>query len=112
MVRGDDLLASTARQLLLYRALGLSTPRFAHVPLVNGEDGVRLAKRHGALSLDELRERGANPRAVVGLLAALSGLAAPGERVEPRDLVPEFSLARIPRDPAVLEGARLAALLA
>ena len=102
VVRGDDLLASTARQLLLYRALGLSTPRFAHVPLVNGEDGVRLAKRHGALSLDELRERGADPRAVVGLLAALSGLAAPGARVEPRDLVPAFSLARIPREPARL----------
>jgi glutamyl-tRNA synthetase len=75
VVRGDDLLPSTARQLLLYGALGLLPPRFAHVPLVVGEDGARLAKRHGALSLGELRERGADPRAVVGLLAALSGLA-------------------------------------
>src|SRR5512140_665086 len=63
VVRGDDLLGSTARQLLLYRALGLPAPRFAHVPLVNGDDGARLAKRHAALSLDELRARGADARA-------------------------------------------------
>ncbi len=111
VVRGDDLLASTARQLLLYRALGLSAPRFAHVPLVNGEDGVRLAKRHGALSLDDLRERGADPRAVVGLLAALSGLAAPGARIHPRELVPGFSLARIPREPARLVAAEVGRLV-
>ena len=95
VVRGDDLLASTARQLLLYRALGLAAPRFAHVPLVDGEDGTRLAKRHGALSLHELRERGADPRAVAGLLAALSGLAPPGARLHPRNLVAGFSLAKI-----------------
>jgi glutamyl-tRNA synthetase len=110
VVRGDDLLPSTARQLLVYRALGLAPPRFAHVPLVVGEDGARLAKRHGALSLGELRERGADPRAVVGLLAALSGLAEPGDRLAPVDLVPGFSLARIDRAPAVLSEAMLAAL--
>src|SRR5512142_14390 len=70
VVRGDDLLSSTARQLLLYGALGLPAPRFAHVPLVNGGDGSRLAKRHGAPSLADLRDRGADPRAVAGLLAA------------------------------------------
>ncbi len=102
VVRGDDLLASTARQLLLYRALGLPAPRFAHVPLVNGEDGGRLAKRHGALSLSELRERGADPRAVAGLLAALSGLAPGRARLHPRELVEGFSLARVPRAPVVL----------
>jgi glutamyl-tRNA synthetase len=111
VVRGDDLLASTARQLLLYQALGLAAPRFAHVPLVNGEDGARLAKRHGALSLDELRDRGADPRALVGLLAALSGLCAPGARVGPRDLVSGFSLARIARGPACLLGAEVEKLL-
>jgi glutamyl-tRNA synthetase len=102
VVRGDDLLASTARQLLLYRALELRAPRFAHVPLVNGEDGTRLAKRHGARSLDELQRRGADPRAVAGLLAALSGLAAPGSRVDPRDLVAGFTLERVRREPATL----------
>jgi glutamyl-tRNA synthetase len=102
VVRGDDLLSSTARQLLLYRALGLPAPRFAHVPLVVGADGERLAKRHGALSLGELRERGVDPRAVAGLLAALCGLAPDGASVAPRELVAGFDLARLPRAPAVL----------
>jgi glutamyl-tRNA synthetase len=110
VVRGDDLLASTGRQLLLYAALGLPPPRFAHVPLVVGEDGERLAKRHGALSLGELRAGGADPRAVVGLLAELSGLAGPGAVVSPRELVPGFSLARVPRAAAVLDAGRVAGL--
>jgi glutamyl-tRNA synthetase len=101
-VRGDDLLPSTARQILLYRALGLAAPRFAHVPLVVGTDGERLAKRHGAASLGDLRSRGADPRAVVGLLAALTHLAPEGARVAPRDLLGGFDLARLPRAPAVL----------
>jgi glutamyl-tRNA synthetase len=111
VVRGDDLLGSTGRQLLLYRALGLTPPRFAHVPLVNGEDGARLAKRHGALSLGELRARGADPRAVVGLLAASAGLCPPGARVAARELVPGFALARVPREPAQLASAAVAALV-
>src|SRR5207344_471252 len=58
VVRGADLLASTARQLLLYRALGLEPPDFYHCPLMTDDRGVRLAKRHDALSLRKLRERG------------------------------------------------------
>ncbi len=104
VLRGDDLLHSTARQLLLYRALGLPEPRFAHVPLVVGADGERLAKRHGALSVGELRERGDDPAAVVGLLAASAGLAPPGARVLPGDLVASFRLDAVPRTPARLPG--------
>ena len=111
VVRGDDLLPSTARQLLVYRALGLDAPRFAHVPLVVGEDGERLAKRHAALSLGELRGRGADPRAVVGLLAASSGLAAPGARCWPGELVAGFRLDALPRAPARLAAAEVAALV-
>ncbi len=111
VVRGDDLLPSTSRQLLLYAALGLPPPRFAHVPLVVGEDGERLAKRHGALSLGELRARGADPRAVAGLLAALSGLAPEGTRASPRELVAGFDLGRLPRRPAVLRPGLVEALL-
>jgi glutamyl-tRNA synthetase len=110
VVRGDDLLASTARQLLLYRALGLAPPRFAHVPLVVGEDGARLAKRHGARSLGELRAAGAAPEAVAGLLAASAGLAPEGARLAPRALVAGFSLARLPRGPARLPAAAVEAL--
>jgi glutamyl-tRNA synthetase len=102
VVRGDDLLASTGRQLHLYGALGLAPPRFGHVPLVVGADGERLAKRHGALSLGELRERGADPRRVVGLLAELSGLASPGALLAPRELVAGFRLDLVAPAPSPL----------
>jgi len=111
VVRGDDLLPSTARQLLVYRALGLKAPSFAHVPLVVGPDGERLAKRHGALSLGELRQRGADPRDVAGLLASISGLARPGARVHPRELVGGFSLARVSRRAARLEPSAVESLV-
>ena len=61
VVRGEDLLVSTARQLLLYRALGLEAPRFYHCPLMTDENGVRLAKRCESLSLRTLRARGESP---------------------------------------------------
>ena len=64
VVRGEDLLVSTFRQLLLYRALDLRPPKFFHAPLVVDESGKRLAKRHGSLSLRALRERGAVPEEV------------------------------------------------
>jgi glutamyl-tRNA synthetase len=102
VVRGDDLLPSTARQLLLYRALGLTAPRFAHVPLVVGEDGERLAKRHGARSLGELREAGVAPEVVVGLLAASCGLAPAGARVAAAELVDGFAWGRVDKAPARL----------
>jgi glutamyl-tRNA synthetase len=64
VVRGADLLLSTARQLLLYRALGCSPPAFYHCPLVTDEAGVRLAKRHDSLSLRTLRQQGVPPEIV------------------------------------------------
>jgi glutamyl-tRNA synthetase len=98
VVRGGDLLSSTARQLLLYRALSLAEPAFLHVPLLLGADGERLAKRHGAISLGELRARGIAPARVVGWLASTCGLAAEGEEVLASDLVPRFSIGRLPRE--------------
>jgi glutamyl-tRNA synthetase len=111
VVRGDDLLSSTGRQLLLYRALGAEPPSFAHVPLVVGPDGERLAKRHAALSVGELRARGARPGAVAGFLASLSGLAPRGSELEPRSLLAGFRLGDLPREPAVLEAAEVEALV-
>src|SRR5439155_2222579 len=73
VVRGDDLVSSTPRQLLLYRALGLTPPEFVHVPLVVGPDGRRLAKRHGDTRLRALREAGVSPGQLVGLLARSCG---------------------------------------
>ena len=64
VVRGADLHVSTARQLLIYRALGLAPPAFYHCPLWRDESGVRLAKRHDALSLRTLRTRGETPESL------------------------------------------------
>jgi glutamyl-tRNA synthetase len=70
VVRGSDLVRSTFRQLLVYRALGLAAPAFFHCPLMTDERGVRLAKRHDSLSLRALREQGARPEDVLERLAA------------------------------------------
>jgi glutamyl-tRNA synthetase len=110
VVRGDDLLPSTARQLLLHGAFGWPAPRFAHAPLVVGEDGERLAKRHGARSLGELRAAGVAPELVIGLLASWSGLAPAGTRCTASQLVGRFSWERLPREPARLTAEALAAL--
>ena len=102
VVRGDDLLSATPRQLLLYRALGLTPPAFLHVPLVVSEEGRRLAKRHGDTRIAALREAGVPPEKVVGLLAGWCGWAAWGESLALRDLLPRFDLRTLPREPVVL----------
>lgn len=103
IVRGDDLLSSTPRQALLYDLLGHERPAWAHVPLVLGPDGRRLAKRHGAVTLRDLRALGTSPAQVVAMLAESLGLADPGEEVTAADLVARFDPARLPREPWVLE---------
>src|SRR5205807_8627291 len=90
VVRGDDLVPSTPRQLLLYRALGLTPPRFSHVPLVVGPDGRRLAKRHGDTRLAALRGAGVRPEVLLGLLAWSCGWAEAIEPVTAGELVPRF----------------------
>jgi glutamyl-tRNA synthetase len=90
VVRGDDLLDSTPRQLWLAQRLGLPAPSFAHVPLVLGGDGARLAKRHGAVTLADRAEQGESADEVRGRLAASVGLAAPGETPTPAELVARF----------------------
>lgn len=110
VVRGDDLLPATPRQILLYRALGLPTPRFAHVPLVVSLDGRRLAKRHGDTRIGALREAGLRPEQVVGMLAWWCGWTAWGEPARPRDLLSRVDPLSLPREPAVLSDRVKAAL--
>jgi glutamyl-tRNA synthetase len=100
VVRGDDLIDSTPRQVWLERALGLPQPEWAHVPLVLGPDGARLAKRHGAVTL---AERAEGPEGVRSMLAASLGLAEPGEDVSPHRLVERFDPAALPRAASVLD---------
>jgi glutamyl-tRNA synthetase len=102
VLRGDDLLGATHRQLLLQEALGLPPPRYAHVPLVVAEDGRRLAKRHGDTRLASLRESGLSADRVVGLLAWWCGWADFGAHVHPAELLARFSLDTLSRHPAVL----------
>jgi glutamyl-tRNA synthetase len=101
VVRGDDLLTSTPRQLQLIRALNLLAPTYRHVPLLVQPDGRRLAKREGALTVDALRQRGVSGTAVVGLLAKWSGLHD-GSPVSAAELVHAFDWRRVLRSPVVV----------
>jgi glutamyl-tRNA synthetase len=104
VMRGDDLLSSTPRQVLLQRLLGLPTPEYLHVPLVLGGDGQRLAKRHGAVTLAERLGAGESPERVIGILAASLGWAAPGEELSASDVLGRFDPERIPAAPWVFSG--------
>ena len=104
VLRGDDLIPSTARQCLLQESLGLPRPQWAHVALVVGEDGQRLAKRHGDTTLRKLRLEGRSAEDVVGLLAFWSGLRKSMDPVSASDLVQDFVLRDLPREPLVWSG--------
>lgn len=105
VVRGDDLLSSTPRQIALARALDAEPPRYLHVPLVLDAHGERLGKRHGSTSIAALRDSGLTAEEVVGRLAATLGLAAPDERLSAREVATRFDLAALPRMPTRWSGA-------
>ena len=111
VLRGDDLLPSAFRQHELYDFFGWQAPRFAHVPLVVGPDGRRLAKRHGDTRLATLRTAGIAPEKLVGLLAWSCGLIQKAEPVQPRELLDEFDLAKLPRESWVFGAAQMRLLL-
>lgn len=95
VVRGDDLVRSTFRQLGLYSALGAAPPSFGHVPLIHGEDGARLSKRHRGVTLGELREAGWSAERIVGRLAAILGLRPDDAPLAARELIEGFALADV-----------------
>ncbi len=109
IVRGADLLDSTARQLLLQQALGLSSPRWWHVPLVVDALGRRFAKRSDDIALSRLRASGLDPRILVAWVAARSGIAH-AEPARPADFAPHFDMRRLPRAPLVATPTALAEL--
>jgi glutamyl-tRNA synthetase len=108
VVRGADLLESTARQLHLYELLELEpAPGHAHVPLLLGPDGQRLAKRHGAVGLAELRAQGADPLAIVGWLAHSAGLLERPDSCAPSELVELFDPDALTREPSRVDPGEL-----
>src|SRR5207253_2246165 len=102
VIRGDDMVPSTPRQLLLYDALEWQPPRFAHVPLVVGPDGRRLAKRHGDTRLSSLRAAGVRAETILGLFAWSCGWLPRVEPITARDLIALYRLETIPRQPFIL----------
>lgn len=92
VVRGVDLLDSTARQIELYKAMGFNIPRFWHVPLMHDDKGKRLSKRDGSDSLKSLRDQGFRPDKIVGQLAASVGLVSSGARLSAQELVEELTI--------------------
>src|SRR5262245_1815802 len=110
VVRGDDLVPSTPRQLLLYEALHLRTPQFVNVTLEVVRDVRRLAKRHGDTRLASLRSAVVKPEALIGLLAWSCGWRPKLEPITPRELFSTYRLDTIPREPFVLTPELLAGI--
>lgn len=112
VLRGRDLLLSTARQIAIQRALGLPSPaQWAHVPFIQDAMGRRMAKRDGDLSLKSLREQGADARRVTGFLAWSAGLIDKPEPATANELVGEFNLRKLSREDFVLRDRHLGWLL-
>ncbi len=108
VIRGDDHLSNTPRQILIFEALGQPVPLFAHLPMIWGADGKKLSKRHGATSVEAFRDAGYLPEALLNHLALL-GWSLDGETtiVPPDVLKMQFSLERISRNPAVFDFEKL-----
>ena len=108
VVRGDDHYSNTPKQLLVLKALGAQEPTYAHLPLLHGPDGKKLSKRHGAASVQELRDAGYLPEAVRNYLALLGWGDADDETIIPTpELIARFQLERVQRNPARFDEKKL-----
>ncbi|MGA2469982.1 MAG: glutamate--tRNA ligase [Solirubrobacteraceae bacterium] len=108
VLRGNDHLTNTAKQLLIIDALGATPPRYGHLPMLHGPDGKKLSKRHGAASVQELRDAGYLPAAVRNYLALLGWGAGDDETIRStQQLVQRFDIARIQRNPARFDEQKL-----
>src|SRR5918911_225868 len=111
VIRGDDHLSNTPRQILIHEALGNPLPAFAHIPQVLGPDRKKLSKRHGAASVEDFAERGYLPEALFNYLALLgAGYAADEEIFTPEELAERFRIDRVSGNPAVLDEKKLRAV--
>ena len=111
VIRGDDHLSNTPRQILIYNALGHELPQFAHVPQVLGPDKRKLSKRHGAASVEDFAAQGYLPEALFNYLALLgAGYAADEEIFTPDELAERFRIERVSGNPAVFDEKKLIAI--
>jgi glutamyl-tRNA synthetase len=108
VIRGDDHLTNTFRQLMVYRAMGWQPPRFAHIPLIHGEDGAKLSKRHGAVGVLEFRDQGYLPEAVANYLLRLGWGRGDIEVIPIDEAVKLFDLADIGRSASRFDYRKLA----
>ena len=108
VIRGEDHLSNTPKQLLVLKALGAPEPVYAHLPLLHGPDGKKLSKRHGAASVQELRDAGYLPEAVRNYLALLGWGSEDDETlIATGDLVRQFDLARVSKNPSRFDEQKL-----
>lgn len=108
VIRGEGHISNTYRQILLFEALGLEPPQFAHLSTILGKDGAKLSKRHGATSIDEFRRQGYLPEALVNYLTLLGWAPKDGQEIlTPQDLIREFDLRAVNRSPAVFDVEKL-----
>ena len=108
VVRGDDHLSNTPKQLLVFEALGVKAPTYAHLPLLHGPDGRKLSKRHGAASVQELRDAGYLPEAVRNYIALLGwGYDDETTLLTTEQMIEGFALERVSRNPAVFDEQKL-----
>jgi glutamyl-tRNA synthetase len=108
VVRGDDHISNTPRQVMILRALGAEPPLFAHLPLLHGPDGKKLSKRHGAASVQELRDTGYLPEAVRNYVSLLGwGYDESTTFMTTDELIDRFDLSRVSRNPAVFDEQKL-----
>jgi nondiscriminating glutamyl-tRNA synthetase len=109
VIRGDDHLSNTPKQVALYEALGVSVPEFAHLSTIMGSDRERLSKRHGATSIANFRDMGILPEALMNYLALLGWAPSGGDReiFSKDELVKEFSLERVTPSPAIFDFEKL-----
>jgi glutamyl-tRNA synthetase len=108
VIRGDDHVNNTPRQIHIWRALGAQLPEFAHVPMILGADGERLSKRHGAVSVTQYRDEGFLPEALANYLARLGWSHGDAEMFTLRQLVDWFDLAHVSHSPARFDAEKLA----
>ncbi len=107
VIRGDEHLNNTPKQLLMYRALGLPLPKFAHIPLILGPDKTKLSKRHGAVSVLEYQRRGFVPEALVNFLARLGWAYGDQEVFTRQELIDLFDLPGVGKSAAVFDETKL-----